>query len=85
MNPQTEASEIIEMINDISKIEGECLLDKIVAYCEKNSLDPQDVGDILAESEQFKRKLHINLVETNVIKDPGFQRRNKLCEDIDEW
>ena len=83
MNQPT--SDIVTMMNDISKIQEDSLLEKIATYCEQNNYDEQEVGDVLAESEQFKRKLYVDLVHKNVIKDAGFTKKDNLCADIDEW
>jgi len=83
--PEIPNNNIIELLNAISQVHGDSLLEKIVSYCDKNNLDPQEVGDILADSEQFKRKLHIDLVHNHIIRDPGFSRKENLCQDLDEW
>jgi len=72
--------EIVELLNEISKIEENTLLDKIVTYCEKFDLDPQEIGDTLGDSEQFKLMLHTELELNHVFpmtKEPTIQ--------IDEW
>ena len=81
----TPPTNLIQIMNEISIIEEDNLLDKIASYCEKNNYDPQEVGDILGESEQFKDKLYIDLVHNHVIKDPGFTKKDNLTEEIDEW
>ena len=78
-------NEITELLNDISKIQEDNILDQIVSYCDKNDLDIQDVGDQLGSSEQFKRKLYIDLVHNKVIQDKAFSKKESLCEDLDEW
>ena len=72
---------IIEMMNEISKIEGDCLLDQIIGWCDKTDKDPQEVGDILSENEQFKDKLERDLIKNNVFKDPLYK---KALEET-EW
>ena len=78
-------NQITEILNEIYKIEGYTLVDKIIGYCEKNNLDPKEIGDILEESEQFKRKLYIDLVHHKAIKDPKFVEKEELCEILDVW
>lgn len=76
---------IIKLLNEINKMPEDTLLEKLISYCEETDFDPQELGDILGESEQFKRKLWISCVEANQIKDEKLLDRLDLVEDFDEW
>ena len=72
--------EIVELLNEISKIPEDTLLDRIVTYCEKNDLDTKEIGDTLSESEQFKRMLHIELENNHM-----FPKTVPATDIIDTW
>ena len=72
--------EIVELLNEISKIPENSLLDKIVSYCEKFDLDPKEIGDTLGDSEQFKLMLHTELELNHV-----FPKSKEPTEKIDCW
>lgn len=76
---------LVEILNDISEFPEESLLEKMLSYCEMNDLDPQELGDMFAENDQFKRKLWINCVENYQIKDTLLQDKIASVEDLDEW
>ena len=76
---------VVELLNEINKIPEPDLLNRIISYCEQNDLDPQELGDILGECEQFKRQLWIDGVKHNQIKDAGVQRKLDSTSEIDIW
>lgn len=76
---------IAELLNKIHTLPEETLLEKIISYCEEHDLDPQEVGDRLAESEQFKRVLWIDAVEHNQIQDKLLKDKLRQTEDFDVW
>ena len=80
-----QETNIVKLINEINKMPEDSLLEKMISYCEQTDTDPQELGDIFAESEQFKRKLWISCVEFNQIKDDLLSDKLNLIEDIDEW
>jgi len=71
---------IVLLLNEISKIPEKTLLDKILTYCEKNDFDPQEIGDILEESDQFKLMLHSELENNHV-----FSKTGPSVIEVDEW
>jgi hypothetical protein len=77
--------DITELLNQINLIPEDSLLERIISYCEENELNPQELGDSLAESEQFKRVLWINAVENNQIQDVLLKNKLKETLDLDEW
>ena len=78
--PAIITNNIVLLLNEISKIPEKSLFDKIISYCEKNDFDPQEIGDILEESEQFKLMLH-NELENNHV----FPKSGPEVVDVDEW
>jgi hypothetical protein len=74
-------NEIITLINKISMMNGNSLLEKIVDYCETYNQDPKEIGDILQESEEFKNILYKDCVKNNIIRDSNITIEN----DIETW
>ena len=72
---------ITEIVNKISLMNGNNLLDKIMDYCETYDKDPQEIGDFLQESEDFKNLLYRDCVKNNIIKDTSV----KINEIPDVW
>ena len=60
---------IIQIVNKISEMNRNNLLDKIMDYCETYDKDPQEIGDLLQENEDFKNLLYRDCVKNNIIKD----------------
>ena len=77
--------DIVDLLNEINKIPESDLLGKILSYCEQNDLDVQEVGEILSESEQFKRHLWMDAVKHNQIQDEGLQRKLNSTQELDTW
>ena len=76
---------LVEILNEIHKLPENNLLEKMSSYCEMNDIDPQELGDMFAESDQFKRRLWVNCVENFQIKDELLQDKLQSVEDLDEW
>ena len=74
-----------DLLNEINKIPGDSLIERIISYCEENDLEPQDIGDSLGESEQFKRVLWIDAVDNNQIHDIKLKELLNSTEEIDDW
>ncbi len=77
--------DITKLLNEIGKIKDLSLMDKITTYCEQNDLSTQEIGDILSESEQFKRNFWIDCVNNNTIKDDFLKEKIQETFDLDEW
>ena len=75
------SAKIVELVNKISEMEGNNLLEKILDYCETYDEDPQEIGDILQESEEFKDLLYLDCVKHNIIKDTSIS----IKDDLDIW
>jgi hypothetical protein len=60
---------------------GENLVDKIMDYCETYDQNPQEIGDILQESEDFKKLLYKDCVKHHIIKDSEI----KIEDELDVW
>jgi hypothetical protein len=76
--------EIILLINKISEMEGNNLLEKIIDYCETFDEDPQEIGDILSECESFKDILLRDCVKNHIItlnKDIKID----IPQEVEEW
>jgi hypothetical protein len=69
-------SETIELINKISLMHGDSLLEKILDYCETFDKDPKEIGDFLQESEAFKDILYKDCIKNNIIKDSSVKINN---------
>lgn len=76
---------LTEILNEINKIPEVSLLDKIISYCEQNDLNPQELGDELAESEHFKRRLWMDCVNNNSIQDNLLKQKWEETDTLDEW
>jgi hypothetical protein len=74
-----------ELLNEISKDSADTLLEKIISWCYQNEYDSKEIGYILAESEHFKRKLHISCVENHQMTDELLTRKIEKMEDFDDW
>jgi hypothetical protein len=75
------SAKIVELVNKISEMEGINLLEKILDYCETYDEDPQEIGDILQESEEFKDLLYLDCVKHNIIKDTSIS----IKDELDVW
>ena len=75
------SAKIVELVNKISEMEGNNLLEKILDYCETYDEDPQEIGDILQESEEFKDLLYLDCVKHNIIKDTSIS----IKDELDIW
>jgi len=76
---------IIELINDINEMHGESLSEKILDYCETYDKDPQEIGDLLEDSQDFKDLLYRDCVKNNIIKDEDLEKFLDKTEDLDIW
>jgi len=74
-------NELITLVNKISQMAGDNLVDKIMDYCETYDQDPQEIGDILQESEDFKNLLYKDCVKNHIIKDLELI----INKDLDVW
>ena len=76
---------ITELLNEINKMPEKTLLEKMVSYCEENDIPEQELGDRLSGSDQFKRTLWINCVESFQIKDELLSEKWAKMENLEEW
>jgi len=79
------SADIIEIINEIYKISDGSLSEKILEYCHRNDLNPQELGDILYESEDFKKVLYRDCVVNNIIQDEVLDDKSKRTQEIFKW
>ena len=77
--------DIVEIINEIYKIPDGSLSEKILEYCHRNELNPQEMGDILYESEDFKKVLYRDCVNHNIIQDEVLDDKAKRTQKIFKW
>ena len=78
-------NEFLKILNEISLMSGDTLLEKILDYCETYDKDPQEIGDILEENKEFKKLLYDNCVENNIIRNPEYKKIIQRTEEIEEW
>ena len=76
-------NQITEILNEISQYEG-TLLERILEYVSENELNPQEVGDILSEDENFKDIFYFDLVSNNEIIDKEL-KETITKRDVDVW
>lgn len=76
---------LIDIINEIHKIDGDSLLDKALEYCHKNNIDIQELGDILSESEEFKQVLLGDCIKYKIIRSEEIDIEISKTEDICAW
>ena len=76
---------LAELLNTINQFPEDTLLEKLISYCEQYDIDPQELGDELVESEQFKRMLWIDCVKHNSIKDEKLSEKLDSTDSLDEW
>jgi hypothetical protein len=75
------SNDIVSLINKISEMTGETILEKMLDYCESYDKEPQELGDLLQENEDFKKLLYRDCVKHNIIKDSTVQ----IPEDLEKW
>ena len=73
----------MNLINEIHKIEGDSLLEKILSYCEINEINPQELGDIISDIDQFKEDIWLDCVKNNIVQDDTI--KHKLNKEMEEW
>ena len=74
-----------EILNEIGNYHGCSLLERMMDFCETNDVEPQYLGDILADDDKLKLMLHNDCVMSNSIKDYDIQHRNDVMEEMNEW
>ena len=82
---QDMKQDITELLNDIYKVEGDSLLDRIIGYCEKSDLDVREIGDLISDNDELKRKIWLDCVKHNIIMDLGAERLLNQTEDPEIW
>ncbi len=80
-----EKMDIIEILNQINKMPDETLLERMITWCQEFNYDPQELGDLLGESEQLKRTLWMNAVKHNQILDPLLKQKWDQMENLGDW
>jgi len=78
-------SNIIELINEISKIPDGNIMEKIIEYCRRNDMDVQEIGDKLTESEDFKSLLYKDCVIHHTIRDEEYKTKLDKVPEIIKW
>jgi len=76
---------LIELINDISNMHGVSLSEKILDYCETYDFDVKEIGDLLEQSDDFKKLLYIDCVKNNLIQDKTLEEFLGRTEEMEEW
>lgn len=78
-------NDVVDILNRISDMSGESLAEKILDYCETYDIDPQELGDVLEESEDFRNMLYRDCVKHNIIKDEDLEVFMEKSETITPW
>lgn len=78
-------NDFLKVFNDISKMSGASLVEKILDYCETYDKDPQEVGDFLEDNKEFKKLLYDDCVNNNIIKNSKYKELLNRTEHIEEW
>jgi len=80
-----QETNIINLLNEINQINEPDLMNRILSYCEETDTDVQELGDILGESDQFKRQFWLDAVKNHQIRDEGVQRKLNQTLETDVW
>ena len=80
-----ENIEIVDLLNEIYKIPGDTILDRLVGLSEKYDIDIRELGDTIADSEDMKKKIWLDCVKHNIIVDPGATKLLERTETLDLW
>ena len=78
-------NDVIDILNNISSMDGDSIVEKILDYCETHDKDPQELGDILNDSDDFKQMLYRDCVKHNIIKDEDMIEFMNKSEEITPW
>ncbi len=78
-------NELIGTLNKIFEMSGNSLVEKILDYCETYDVDPQEMGDLLEESKDFRELLYKDCVENNIIVDEVLDKRLNVTQTIEVW
>jgi len=76
---------IVDLINKIWEMNGDSLADKILDYCETFGEDEREVGELLAQSPDFKKILYKDCLKNNIIKDDDLKAHLSRTEKIEPW
>lgn len=76
---------IVEIINTIDGMSGESLADKILDYCETYGKDEREIGELLQESDDFKKLLYKDCIKHHSIKDEDYTDKLRKTEEITPW
>ncbi len=80
-----EGEDFLNLFNNIGKMHGNSLLEKILDYCDTYDEDVQEIGDILESNKNFKEILYDDCVNSNIIRDPKYKKIINRVEKIEEW
>ena len=77
--------DLTQVLNEIQATPGDSLIERMLSWCTENDFDPMELGEMFANSKQFKRVLWIDAVEHNQVQD--FQLKDLLHEtkELDVW
>ena len=78
-------NDFLILFNDISRMNGGSLLEKILDYCETYNRDILEIADILSDSKEFKEMFYEDCVKNNIIRNPQLKSMMERTEVIDEW
>ena len=76
---------IVDLINRIWEMGGDSISDKILDYCETYDEDEREIGEILAQSSDFKSILYKDCLKHHIIKDDDLKTHLSRTEKIEAW
>jgi len=80
-----EAISTTEILNIISQYHGTSLMEKMMDFCETEDIEPQYLGDLVAEDKAFRDLLYNDCVLSNSVKDHLMNKREKEMQELDIW
>lgn len=78
-------NDVISLINKIWDMEGESLSQKILDYCETYDFDELEIGEILSQSQDFKKMFYRDCVKNHLIEDEKLKETFTTPTVSDEW
>ena len=78
-------NDFLKILNIISSMEGNSLVEKILDYCETHDEDPQEIGDYLEDNKEFKKILYNDCINNNIIRNQEYKMILNRTEKLEEW
>ena len=85
MPPEPEDLDLTQVLNEIQSLPGDSLIERMLSWCEENTYDPMELGEMFSSSKQFKRVLWIDAVEHNQVQDNQVKDLLHETKELDVW